>query len=47
MIVDHYKASVIEKKTGEILSRHEINPGRSYWTNLLVDEETKKSRKAK
>ncbi len=47
MIVDHYKVSVIEKKTGEILSRHEIQPGRSFWTNILIDEETKKSRKAK
>lgn len=47
VIVDHFKVSVIEKKTGEVLSRHEINPGRSYWTNVLVDEETKKSRKAK
>lgn len=47
VIVDHFKVSVIEKKTGEILSRHEINPGRNYWTNLLVDEATKKSRKAK
>ncbi|MCX6430939.1 MAG: IS481 family transposase [Actinobacteria bacterium] len=47
MIVDHHKVSVVEKKTGEILSRHEIQPGRSFWTNILIDEETKKSRKAK
>jgi len=47
VIVDHFKVSVVEKKTGEVLSRHEINPGRSYWTNALVDEATKKSRKAK
>lgn len=47
VIVDHFKVSVVEKKTGEVLSRHEINPGRSYWTNVLVDEATKKSRKAK
>ena len=47
VIVDHFKASVIEKKTGEVLSQHEISPGRSYWTNVLVDEEIKKSRKTK
>jgi transposase InsO family protein len=47
VIVDHFKVCVIEKKTGEVLSQHEINPGRSYWTNVLVDEETKRSRKAK
>jgi len=47
IIVDHYKVSVVEKKTGEVLSRHEIQPGRSFWTNILIDEETKKSRKAK
>lgn len=47
VIVDHFKVSVVEKKTGEILSQHEISPGRSYWTNVLVDEEMKKSRKAK
>jgi hypothetical protein len=45
--LDHFKVCVIEKKTGEVLSQHEINPGRSYWTNVLVDEETKRSRKAK
>ena len=47
MIVDHFKVSVVEKKTGEILSQHEINPGRNYWTNVLVDEATKRSRKEK
>jgi transposase InsO family protein len=47
IIVDHFKVSVVEKKTGEVLSRHEIQPGRSFWTNILIDEETKKSRKAK
>jgi len=47
LIVDHFKVSVVEKKTGEVLSQHEINSSRSYWTNLLVDEETKKSRKPK
>ncbi len=47
IIVDHFKVSVVEKKTGELLSRHEIQPGRSFWTNTLIDEETKKSRKAK
>src|SRR5487761_1996498 len=44
IIVDHFKVSVVEKKTGEVLSRHEIQPGRSFWTNILIDEETKKSR---
>ena len=45
LIVDHYKVSVIEKKTGEILSQHEIASSKSYWTNYLIDEETKRSRK--
>lgn len=47
VVVDHYKVSVVEKKTGEILSQHEIQPTRTYWTNYLVDEATKKTRKAK
>ena len=47
LIVDHFKVSVVEKKTGEVLSQHEINPDRNYWTNVLVDEATKRSRKAK
>lgn len=47
LIVDHFKVSVIEKKTGEVLSQHEIDPSRNYWTNHLVDEATKKSRKGK
>lgn len=47
LIVDHFKVSVVEKKTGEVLSQHTIEPTRSYWTNLLVDSETKKSRKKK
>lgn len=45
VIVDHYKVSVVEKLTGEILSQHTIEPARGYWTNFLVDEETKRSRK--
>ena len=45
LVVDHYKVSVIEKKTGEILSQHEIAPSKTYWTNYLIDEETKRSRK--
>lgn len=45
LIVDHHKVSVVEKKTGEILSQHEIAPSRTYWTNYLIDEETKRSRK--
>ena len=47
MIVDHFKVTVVEKKTGEVLSQHEIDSSRSYWTNLLLDEEVKKSRKRK
>ena len=47
MIVDHIKVIVVEKRTGEVLSEHEINPSRNYWTNILVDSETKKSRKKK
>ena len=47
MVVDHIKVAVVEKKTGEVLSEHEINPSRSYWTNILVDADTKKSRKKK
>lgn len=47
MIVDHFKVTVVEKKTGEVLSQHEIDSSRNYWTNLLLDEEVKKSRKRK
>ena len=47
LIVDHFKVSVVEKKTGEILSKHKIDSSRNYWTNTLVDEATKKSRKPK
>lgn len=47
VIVDHYKVSVVEKKSGEILSQHIIEPSRTYWTNLLVDGVTKRSRKPK
>ena len=47
VVVDHYKVSVVEKKTGEVLSRHSIEPSRNYWTNVLIDEETKRSRKPK
>jgi len=45
IVVDHYRATVVEKKTGEIISQHEIAPTKSYWTNILVDAETKHSRK--
>jgi transposase InsO family protein len=45
LVVDHYKVSVIEKKTGEILSQHEVAPSKAYWTNYLIDDETKRSRK--
>lgn len=47
VIVDHYKVSVVEKKTGEVLSQHRIEPTRTYWTNYLIDEMTKRSRKPK
>ena len=47
VVVDHYKVSVVEKTTGEILSKHFIEPSRIYWTNILVDELTKRSRKPK
>ena len=47
IVVDHYKVSVVEKKTGEVLSKHVIEPTRTYWTNFLVDDETKRSRKLK
>lgn len=47
VVVDHYQVSVVEKKTGEVLSKHIIEPTRTYWTNFLVDEETKRSRRPK
>ena len=37
IIVDHYKATVIEKKTGEKISEHEINPSKMYWANSLSE----------
>ncbi len=47
VVVDHYKVSVVERKTGEVLSRHAIEPTRTYWTNAMLDEVTKRSRKPK
>ena len=47
VVVDHYKVSVVEKTTGEILSKHSIEPMRIYWTNMLKDQMTKRSRKPK
>lgn len=47
VVVDHYKVSVVEKKSGEVLSRHAIEPTRTYWTNVMLDEVTKRSRKTK
>jgi hypothetical protein len=47
VVVDHYKVSVVERKSGEVLSRHSIEPSRNYWTNLMIDEVTKRSRKPK
>ena len=45
MIVDHIKVAVVDKRTGEVLSEHQINPSKIYWTNMLMDAATKKSRK--
>ena len=47
VIADHYLVSVVEKKSGEVLSKHVIEPTRTYWTNILIDEMTKRSRKPK
>ncbi len=47
VVVDHFKVSVVERKSGEVLSRHSIDPSRDYWTNLMIDEATKRSRKPK
>ena len=47
VVVDHYKVSVVEKKTAEVLSKHVIEPTRTYWTNFLVDDATKRTRKPK
>ena len=47
VVIDHYKVSVVEKNTGEVLSKHIIEPTRDYWTNFLVVEMTKRSRKPK
>ena len=47
VVVDHYKVLVVEKKTGEVLSKHTIEPTRTYWTNFLLDDETKRSRRPK
>jgi transposase InsO family protein len=37
IIVDHVKVSVVEKQTGEVLSEHEINPGKEYWAKIVPD----------
>lgn len=42
VVVDQYRVSVVVKKIGEVLSKHEIQPARTYWTNYLVDEKTKR-----
>lgn len=34
-LADEKKVTVIELETGEVLSTHEIDPGRSYWRNQL------------
>lgn len=33
ILVDHTTATVIQQDTGEILSRHHIDPNRDYWRN--------------
>src|SRR5487761_2299156 len=45
LVVDHYSVIVVETKTGEILSKHAIEPSRDYWTNLLLDRNVKQTRK--
>ncbi len=35
IVVDHYKVTVVEKKTGEIISQNEIQPTRTYLDKLL------------
>ena len=47
IIIDHYRASAVEKKTAEIISQHQIAPKKIYRTNILVDEETKRTREPK
>jgi len=47
IIIAHYRASAVEKKTAEIISQYEIAPTKIYWTNILVDEETKRTREPK
>ena len=37
IVVDHFKVSVVEKQTGEVLSEHEINPAKGYWANIAPD----------
>lgn len=37
IIVDHFKVTVVEKRTGEMLSEHGVNPAKSYWANILPD----------
>jgi len=34
VVVDHYKVSVVEKTTGEILSQHTFELARGYLTNF-------------
>jgi len=47
LIIYYCRASVVEKKTAEIISQYEIAPTKIYWTNILVDEETKRTREPK
>ena len=47
LIIYYCRASGVEKRAAEIISQHEIAPTKIYWTNILVDEETKRTREPK
>lgn len=41
IVVDHVKVTVVEKRTGEVLSEHEINPAKEYWASILPKSPSK------
>lgn len=41
IVVDHVKVTVVEKRTGEMLSEHEINPAKEYWASILPKSPSK------
>jgi len=41
IVIDHLKVTVVEKRTGEMLSEHEINPAKEYWANIWPDSPSK------